>query len=295
MTGNARFAPPISGDDVRHRRELADAANRALRGETYNIGLVTFAAGTESTTLADQLIGIGKIVQLVPINSQAATIRYAVVDVQNGMATIAHASPVVDAEFVYVVTGAGGMAQFTANTPAGVIYPTEGVWKDIAIDLSAAGAAASAPTLAAINGGTIFGYAFTGTATTEQLFAHLEYNHEFEEGANIEPHIHWLPESGAGGDVKWNLTYTWTNPTDPSPAETTLSVVAAAGSVAWQNIKTAFSQINGTGKLIGSQLSLRLWRDPTDAADTYGGRAFVKTFGFHAKVNSAGSRGISAK
>ena len=171
------------------------------------------------------------------------------------------------------------------------------VWRDDNFAAVSLGIGVSPPSDVAINGGTIYTKAFDGNATTEQLFFGTEYNHESKEGADIVFHLHWSPTTAAAGDVKWQLTYQWIN-IDGSfaGAETTISVVQAAGGVAWKANKVSFPDVSGDGMLIGSQIVGRLFRDPTDAADTYPDDAAITgTFGIHYQIDSAGSRQMAVK
>lgn len=183
------------------------------------------------------------------------------------------------------------------NNPSTLIeyYEKGNRWVDYNIDLTALPNGASAPDLVALNGGTILVYAFDGGATTEQLFGKLEINHDWAEGTNIIPHIHWLPTTAAVGNVKWNLTYSWTDLSTAEPVATTISVVTATAGSAWFNQQSAFPEIPHEGRKVGSQFCFRLWRNPSDAQDTYTADAAIKTLGIHAQVDSFGSRKVVQK
>lgn len=166
---------------------------------------------------------------------------------------------------------------------------------DIDLGLQASPSGASAPGLENWNSTGIYVYAFDGAATSEQLFSNCEYNHQFKEGADIYPHVHWAPTTTAAGNVKWNLSVVWDNPgTAPSTVVTT-SVTQAAPGVAFQSQVANFPTVSGTSKTIGSQIQFRLWRNPADAADTYGADAVIQTLGFHAEVDSFGSTQVAVK
>jgi hypothetical protein len=171
------------------------------------------------------------------------------------------------------------------------------VWRDDNFAAVSLGLGATPPDSIPINGGTIEVRAFDGVAITEQLFFGTEYNHEAKEGADIVFHLHWSPTTAGAGNVKWQLTYKWIN-IDGSfaGAETTISVTQASGGVAWSSNKVSFPAVSGAGKTIGSQIVGRLFRDPTDAADTYAADAAITaTFGIHYEIDSNGSRQITTK
>jgi hypothetical protein len=171
------------------------------------------------------------------------------------------------------------------------------VWRDDNIAGVALGVGATPPDLIQLNSGTIYVRAFDGATITEQLFGAAEINHDYKEESNLQFHIHWSPTTNNAGDVKWQLTYQWIEVDGSfSGAETTISVTQAAGGTAWSANKVLFPDISGTGHAIGSQLVFRLFRDPTDAADTYGDDAAITgTFGFHYEIDTIGSRQITTK
>lgn len=170
------------------------------------------------------------------------------------------------------------------------------VWRDFNFGVGALGAGASAPDLVPVNGTGVVLYGFDGNVTTEQLYASLEMDHEWKEGSVIYPHIHWMPTTNNAGNVKWQLEYIWVDKNHGAVgASTTITVTADAGGVAWDSRFTNFPTIDGTGKTIGSQMMIRLFRNPADVADTYPNDATVITFGFHVEVDTVGSREIATK
>ena len=59
------------------------------------------------------------------------------------------------------------------------------------------------------------------------------------------------------------------------------------------NIPTA--GISGTGKTISSIFQFRLYRDGTDSADTYTGKAYLSEFDIHFEMDSNGSNTATSK
>lgn len=174
---------------------------------------------------------------------------------------------------------------------------TRVAWRDL--DLAGASLGffglLTAPDPVQINGGTIYGPGFNGVATTEQLMGSKELDHDWFQGSNIYPHVHWMPSSNAAGDVHWQLTYTIQNSGgtgfgDVVPAETTLTATDTSSGTAWQEHFAGFGALDITGILMGAQINFRLFRDPTDPADTYGADAVLMTLGFHMQVQLFGSR-----
>lgn len=170
-------------------------------------------------------------------------------------------------------------------------------WKDDnfpAINLSFG---ASPPDTIAYNGTGIGIIAFDGAATSEEVYGGLEYNHDafYGVGAVIKAHVHWCPVDTNAGNVKWNLEYNISNTGDVGTS-TTVSVVSAAGGVAWATVRASFPDVSISDHNIGAQIGFRLYRDPMDAEDTYGSDAAIKfTIGFHYLVSSPGSRLVGTK
>lgn len=108
------LAPQNLADEKAHRTLIAQAANAALRGETYNVGTFT-VAGTPETegltavfTLENQRIGPGKQIVLAPADAAAAGLAWYVSEMRKGEADIVFISaPSGEAKFTYSVFGVG--------------------------------------------------------------------------------------------------------------------------------------------------------------------------------------------
>lgn len=104
---NGTFAPPDSPDSRLHRRQLATAANAALRGETHNAGRFTAEPG-DSYILRSAHIGVGREIMLIPRNEAAASARWYIANQENGRAFISFSPALTEpAEFGFVVAGVG--------------------------------------------------------------------------------------------------------------------------------------------------------------------------------------------
>jgi hypothetical protein len=138
--------------------------------------------------------------------------------------------------------------------------------------------------------------AFAGNAL-EEVSGVIELNHEWAEGTDITPHIHWYPTTTDTGDVVWKMEYEIVGLDETAGAGTVITAPAtAAGGTAWVQKLTNWAVISGTSLNIGDQLHFRLYRDPVgEAGDTYGADAAAATLGFHYQLNTMGSRLISTK
>lgn len=169
------------------------------------------------------------------------------------------------------------------------------VFKDLNVSGSALGTGPSAPTKVALNSTNIRGYSFNGTAITDELHGSFEIPHEYKEGSAIYPHLHWRTTTANAGNVKWQLEYSWLAAESIITGSTTISAIDPATGIAWQEIISTFPAISGTGKLIQGKFEFRLFRDPTDIADTYADGAYLCDIGFHYEVDAIGSKQITTK
>jgi hypothetical protein len=129
----------------------------------------------------------------------------------------------------------------------------------------------------------------------EQVCGCREIQHDYKEGTNLTPHLHWYPTTNDAGNVVWQLEYVVVRGGTVVGSSTTISVTQAAGGVAWTQKRADFTEIDGSSFKIGDQIHFRLFRDYTHLSDTYGEDAAAATFGFHYQVDSLGSRQITTK
>ena len=169
-------------------------------------------------------------------------------------------------------------------------------FNDINISGLALGTGPAAPAVIAIAGTGIRAYAFIGTGVlSDELHGSIETLHDYLEGSNIVPHVHWMPSTNDVGNVKWQLEYIWISRTGTVAGSTTIDVTVAAGGTAWTLHRTDFPTIDGTGRVIGDRFMFRLFRDPADGSDTYGFNAALMDIGVHFESDTLGSRQVTTK
>lgn len=168
-------------------------------------------------------------------------------------------------------------------------------WIDFNFGAGALSRGASAPDLINLSATSIQTLGFDGVNTLEQVSTVLELNHNWAEGTIIKPHIHWYPTTSAAGSVKWQMEYVIVASDGVVPASTTISVIQSAGGVAWTERFASFPDIDASGYLIGSQMHIRIFRDPADGDDDYGADAALATFGLHVLLDTLGSREVASK
>ena len=138
----------------------------------------------------------------------------------------------------------------------------------------------SAPGTVTVVSGGMKSFGFDGNTVTEELFYHLDVQHDYIAAGDMIFHVHWMPATATGGDVKWQIEYQWVEAGATWPAPSTLTGTTAAGTTAWADKRTDIT-IPGTGHTYNSRLMVRLFRNPTDAADTYTGDAVLSSVGMH--------------
>jgi hypothetical protein len=164
------------------------------------------------------------------------------------------------------------------------------VYDDVRVPGSATQNGVSAPDLISFHSsGNLQILAFDGGGTIEQVYFQIQMPHSYKEGSLIYPHVHWTPTTSGSGNVKWNLEYTWVNVNETFPTPVTVTAVQAASGTAWKHQVVGFGSIDGTSKKISSMLVCRLYRNPSDAQDTYGSDAAFLEVDCHYQLDSDGS------
>lgn len=147
----------------------------------------------------------------------------------------------------------------------------------------------------------VFSYLFDASSEEELYFA-CQVPHDYKQGTNLSPHVHWMPVSNgtSGHKVSWGLEYSWSNISgiysNTQIIYTNTHYPADAALVAKTHYMSSFAEITGTGKTISSMLICRIFRNATSATDdTYTADAGLLEFDFHYEVDSLGSRLIGTK
>lgn len=128
-----------------------------------------------------------------------------------------------------------------------------------------------------------------------ELYFSVQLPHEWLEGSNIRPHIHWVPNNnGAVSErVKWSLEYTWC---DIGELFGDTSVLTANDNIYSEDLIkdkhyiTNLGEIVGAGKKLSSMIICRVFRDAEDAGDTFNDFAALLEIDFHYQINMLGSR-----
>lgn len=144
---------------------------------------------------------------------------------------------------------------------------------------------ANAPSLTTYRDG-LFQLAFDGGVSLNETWANIHILHDYKDGTKIYPHIHWSHIVGApSGDVKWNIEYSVSKGHSGGTfgASTTVSVTQTAGAQYTHQIAEVSEgdAIDATNLEPDSVVQFRVYRDPTDGADTFANDAYLIYFDCH--------------
>ena len=191
--------------------------------------------------------------------------------------------------------GDGGTTDYTEVEADGTLHCVGAAttWDDLRFPASAVRFGGAAPASEqAYRGGLVASFAST---PDQYIYFNAQMPHQWKEGTDIHPHIHWvLPVSGAGGgaeNVKWDLTYSWANIDSVFPVESSQTVtVDVQNDVIHDHMfDDVGAAISGTGKTFSSMLICSLKRDVSVAND-YASAAYLVEFDFHYEIDTMGSR-----
>lgn len=99
-----RLLPPQGGNP----RQISEVVNNLMNGKSNNIGTVTLAQSSATTTLTDARIGVESVILFTPTSSHAASeMAHLYISAQtSGEATITHRNTGhSDLHFQYVIIG----------------------------------------------------------------------------------------------------------------------------------------------------------------------------------------------
>ena len=91
-----------------HILEIAQAANEALRGETYTTGVVDVTEGEAVVTVRDARCGAGKLATLVPLDAKAAAVSWWLSSMLKGEMQFTFSAAPGACRFGWALLGAGG-------------------------------------------------------------------------------------------------------------------------------------------------------------------------------------------
>jgi hypothetical protein len=127
------------------------------------------------------------------------------------------------------------------------------------------------------------------TGADKTIKFNLQTPHGWDDGTIVKPHIHWVGETTAAGNVKWEFTHSWANINEAFPAASSLTMILANETVlADKHRKDFWNTITATGKNYSSMMVCSLSRLGADPQDTYGGSALLLEFDLHIDMETLG-------
>ena len=141
--------------------------------------------------------------------------------------------------------------------------------------------------------GNIHQYHFGDVAVAgneQSLYFNIQMPHTWKEGSSIYPHVHWMPSTTGSGTVRWGLEYTWVSIDGTfGPSNTIYGEEAISGNQ-HKHIMTAINSasMDPSGKEASSMILCRIFRNSSNALDTYAGDAILLEFDLHYQIDRLG-------
>ena len=133
----------------------------------------------------------------------------------------------------------------------------------------------------------------------DEAFASCQMPHSYQEGTDLEFHIHWTPGDRGneenGNLVGWKVDYSVANPvTGVFGASATADLSDACNGVDDEHNMTDTFTVSGAGLTVSHIMVLRIYRSDTGVDDTWVGALdatspILLEFDIHFKQNSLGS------
>jgi len=137
---------------------------------------------------------------------------------------------------------------------------------------------------------------YTFDATNDYIIGAVEVTHSYEEGTDIEAHVHWATNGSEAGDcaVQFQLKYSVLSIGAAATAQDTLvtgDLTIAGGTADRTFYVSAFTDlIDGASIGIGDYIVFRFERIAADDGAAPAADPFVIAVGFHAQHDSTGSQ-----
>jgi len=188
------------------------------------------------------------------------------------------------------------------------LYGSATTWNDLRIEPVARNTGTYAPAFEKYidNGSSSHGiylYSFDDALVSaeKEVFFTMQMPHDWAQTA-ITIHVHFIPYTTvASSAVRWGLEYNWANPNTVFPATTIVyTSTTTSGDTTltqYKHYKSEFTSITPSASQNGlsSILMGRLFRNSSDAGDTYTDKVGLLYIDAHYEINDMGSNTISTK
>lgn len=134
-------------------------------------------------------------------------------------------------------------------------------------------------------------------AADERIFVIMQMPHDWKEGSNIIPHIHWSPTNTNTGTTEWELEWQIANIDGTFSGSWSDDTLNDDGDgVTDKHQCASFSEIDMSGHTLSCIIKFRLWRrGSTGGDDDYNANAKLLEFDIHYQKDSLGSREETTK
>ena len=107
-----RFIPHSPDPTPRQMLALASGLNAALRGDCANAGLLEVPAGASAAEVQDSRCRAGRLALLIPLDAEAAALRWHLAAMERGSMRFAFSSPApVPCRFGWMLAGEGAQGR----------------------------------------------------------------------------------------------------------------------------------------------------------------------------------------
>jgi hypothetical protein len=144
--------------------------------------------------------------------------------------------------------------------------------------------------------GNLKAYEFVGSAQMKEMNLSFQFPHARKDGTNVNPHLHlYVPaNAGAAANVRFGMEYAWSDIGDTGAISTTTvygDLAIGAGDPIKQNEILSLGEIaDPFTEDMSSIFMMRLFRDPTAAADTFTSSVWLMSADIHVQRTWIGSK-----
>ena len=187
-------------------------------------------------------------------------------------------------------------------------------WRDITTKVNSKGTGANNPAWSAFRG-TLYLYEFD-SANTHEIWGEFPIPHDYVPGTDLYFVVHWAQNvvdtggtAGVPGVCKWQIDFSYADGfgtagggADPFPAAKTLSGTQQGSTTQYGHMVAEVQCTNTGGDAthidnatvqVGGIILARIYRDPTDVADTLNQSAFMVMTHVHYQSTNIGTKSKS--
>lgn len=193
----------------------------------------------------------------------------------------------------------GGDTNYLKITEGGKLQAvgTATWFDDLRVEPTVRGSGTKVPSYAVMIGG-IYAYEFDNAvlASEKEVNFKMQLPHGWKQGSPLALHLHWVAKTtgSAGEKVRWGFEYTRANINGVLGATTTVYATDAANPpsttpTAMTQYLTPFTPIDMTGGTLSTMILGRIFRNSSDAADTYTDSVYLVAIDAHYEAEALGS------